>query len=151
MADNADVSAYTRSTFQESRTSGLLTRTSRAWRKVTDANPQQDEYLWGSAELVEWSSNDGIPLQGILYKPEGFDPTQEYPMMVYFYERMSDNLHKYSVPAPGGSSINTSFYVSRGYLLVRAGHPVPDRVSRTERSRRRACPECSASRTSGYR
>jgi dipeptidyl aminopeptidase/acylaminoacyl peptidase len=121
MADNADVLAYTRSTFQEFPDIWIADEDFEGRRKVTDANPQQDEYLWGSAELVEWSSNDGIPLQGILYKPEGFDPTQEYPMMVYFYERMSDNLHNYTVPAPGGSSINTSFYVSRGYLLF-----VPD-------------------------
>ena len=41
--------------------------------------------------------------------------------MVYFYERSSDGLHSYAVPAAGGSSINRSFYVSRGYLLF-----VPD-------------------------
>ncbi|MGD8276865.1 MAG: prolyl oligopeptidase family serine peptidase, partial [Gemmatimonadota bacterium] len=64
---------------------------------------------------------DSEPLQGILYKPENFDPTQKYPMMVYFYERSSDGLHSYIPPAPGSSSINRSFYVSRGYLLF-----VPD-------------------------
>ncbi|MCP4660110.1 MAG: hypothetical protein GY856_32310, partial [bacterium] len=32
-------------------------------RKLSDANPQIAEYAWGSAELVEWSSLDGIPLQ----------------------------------------------------------------------------------------
>ena len=41
--------------------------------------------------------------------------------MVYFYERLSDGLHQYAVPAAGSSSINRSFYVSRGYLLF-----VPD-------------------------
>lgn len=97
--------------------------------KVTAANPQQSEYLWGTAELVEWHSADGIPLQGILYKPEGFDPSKEYPMMVYFYERMSDGLHRHIVPSAGSSSINRSFYVSRGYLLFvpdipyEVGHP----------------------------
>ncbi len=70
---------------------------------------------------MEWTSADGIPLQGILYKPEGFDPSREYPMMVYFYERSSDGLHQYVVPDAGSSSINRSFYVSRGYLLF-----VPD-------------------------
>ncbi|NNK63063.1 MAG: S9 family peptidase, partial [Gemmatimonadetes bacterium] len=76
---------------------------------------------WGTAEIYEWTSADGIPLQGILYKPDGFDPSQQYPMMVYFYERSSDGLHGYTIPAAGGSSINRAFYVSRGYLLF-----VPD-------------------------
>ncbi|MEJ2205740.1 MAG: prolyl oligopeptidase family serine peptidase, partial [Gemmatimonadota bacterium] len=86
-------------------------------RLLTNTNPQQGEYSWGTAELVDWVSTDGIPLQGILYKPEGFDPTLKYPMMVYFYERMSDGLHRHITPAPGSSSINFAFYVSRGYLL----------------------------------
>jgi len=84
-------------------------------------NPQQSEYLWGTAELVEWSSVDGVPLQGILYKPENFDPTMQYPMMVYFYERSSNGLHAHRTPQVHGSSINISFYVSRGYIVF-----VPD-------------------------
>jgi len=120
-AKNEDVYIYTRSTFQEFPDIWVADENFENARKVTDANPQQEQFLWGSAELVEWSSNDGIPLQGILYKPDGFDPDKEYPMMVYFYERSSDGLHSYAVPAAGGSSINRSFYVSRGYLLF-----VPD-------------------------
>lgn len=97
--------------------------------KLTDANPQQQGYAWGTAELASWRSGDGEVLQGVLYKPEGFDPSKKYPMMVYFYERLSDNLHNYVIPAAGSSSINTSFYVSRGYLVFtpdipyRVGYP----------------------------
>lgn len=89
--------------------------------KVSDANPQQAEHVWGSAEIVEWNSNDGVPLQGILFTPDGFDPTQKHPMMVYFYERMSDGIHAHRSPRPGGSSISIPFYVSRGYVVF-----VPD-------------------------
>ena len=89
--------------------------------KMSDANPQQAEFRWGSAEIVEWSSNDGVPLQGILFKPDDFDPSQKHPMMVYFYERMSDGIHNYRSPRPGGSSISVPFYVSRGYVVF-----VPD-------------------------
>ena len=120
-ADDADVVSFTRSTFEEFPDIWVADGDLDGARKMTDANPQQEEYRWGTAELVEWTSNDGIPLQGILYKPEGFDPAEKYPMMVYFYERSSDGLHGYTVPAPGSSSINRTFYVSRGYLLF-----VPD-------------------------
>jgi dipeptidyl aminopeptidase/acylaminoacyl peptidase len=91
------------------------------WTRLSDTNPQQSEYLWGTAELVHWTSTDGEPLDGILYKPDGFDPGTKYPMMVYFYERASDGLHAYHTPAPGRSVINRSFYASRGYLIF-----VPD-------------------------
>ncbi len=120
-AEDADVVTFTRSTFQEFPDLWVSDLDFDRPTKVTAANPQQSEYSWGTAEIVEWTSNDGIELQGILYKPDGFDPAEEYPMMVYFYERSSDGLHQYTVPAPGSSSINRSFYVSRGYLLF-----VPD-------------------------
>ena len=86
-------------------------------RRVSDANPQQKDYLWGSAELVEWTSNDGVELQGMLFKPDGFDPADEYPMLVYFYERMSDGVYTWRTPRPGSSSVSVPFYVSRGYVV----------------------------------
>jgi dipeptidyl aminopeptidase/acylaminoacyl peptidase len=85
--------------------------------RVTDVNPQQTEFAWGTEELVSWTSADGATLQGILYKPQGFDPAQRYPLLVHLYERATDAFHQYHDPAPGSASINRSFYVSRGYLV----------------------------------
>ncbi|MBV6523034.1 MAG: hypothetical protein MNPFHGCM_03201 [Gemmatimonadaceae bacterium] len=84
--------------------------------KISNANPQQQEYLWPSVELVSWRSDDGIPLQGLLYRPEGFDPSRRYPMIVYYYERLSDGLHNYNAPT-GRNVINPSVYTSLGYLV----------------------------------
>lgn len=84
--------------------------------RITDANPQQREYRWADVELVSWSSLDGIELKGLLYKPDGFDPSRKYPMVVYFYEQLSDNLHSYVVPA-GRNVVNPVVYASQGYLV----------------------------------
>jgi len=92
-------------------------------RKLSNANPQQDEFRWASAELIEWHSVDGIPLQGLLYKPDDFDPSQKYPMIVTFYEKDSDNLHAHHPPVPHRSVVRPTFYASRGYLVF-----VPDIV-----------------------
>jgi len=89
--------------------------------RISDINPQQEDFSWGTAELVHWRATEGQRLDGILYKPEGFDPQKKYPLIVNFYERESDDLHKYFTPAPQRSSICHSFYVSRGYLVF-----VPD-------------------------
>jgi acetyl esterase/lipase len=120
-AEDADVLLFTRQTFRDFPNLYVSGMTFSDARLISDANPQQAEYRWGTAELVSWNSNDGVPLQGILYKPDDFDPNEQYPMMVYFYERNSDGLNRYTIPAAGSSSINRSFYVSRGYLLF-----VPD-------------------------
>jgi dipeptidyl aminopeptidase/acylaminoacyl peptidase len=58
-----------------------------------------------------------VPLSGILIKPENFDPQKKYPMIVYIYEQLSQGLHRFVNPGPG-TSINTSFYASNGYLIL---------------------------------
>lgn len=85
--------------------------------KVTDANPQQTNYLWGTIELVNWISPDGQSLQGLLVKPANFDPSGKYPMIVNFYERSSDDLHNHRAPFPHRSTINYSYYASNGYVI----------------------------------
>jgi dipeptidyl aminopeptidase/acylaminoacyl peptidase len=84
--------------------------------KISDANPQQKDYNWGTAELVHWTSEDGIPLKGLLYKPENFDPKKKYPMISYFYEILSNGLYSY-VPPTGRNVINPTHYVSNGYIV----------------------------------
>ncbi len=86
-------------------------------KKVSQANPQQAEYLWGKAELITYLNADGKELQAVLIKPENFDPNQKYPLMVYIYERLSDQLHRYYAPGPG-TNINFTRYVSNGYVIL---------------------------------
>jgi dipeptidyl aminopeptidase/acylaminoacyl peptidase len=98
-------------------------------KKASNANPQQSDYRWGSIELVEWTSLDGQRLQGLLVKPADFDPKKQYPMLVNFYERNSDELHQHRAPYPHRSTINYAYYASRGYLIFnpdityRTGYP----------------------------
>lgn len=101
-------------------------------KKVSDINPQQKDYKWGSIELVYWNSLDGEKMEGMLVKPEGFDPNKKYPMIVNFYEKSSDRLNRHPDPTPGRSTINYSFYASRGYLIFnpnvnyKTGYPGED-------------------------
>jgi dipeptidyl aminopeptidase/acylaminoacyl peptidase len=84
---------------------------------LTDANPQQKDINWGYTELITWISLDGIELEGVIYYPENFDPTQKYPMIVNFYERNSDNLYSHRTPEPHRSTIDYHFYTSNGYIV----------------------------------
>ncbi|MDW8465528.1 MAG: prolyl oligopeptidase family serine peptidase [Chloroherpetonaceae bacterium] len=85
--------------------------------QISDANPQQKDYNWATVELVRWRSFSGEMLEGLLYKPEDFDPKKKYPMITYYYERSSDGLHLYTPPAPSRSTVNRTMYPSNGYLL----------------------------------
>lgn len=86
-------------------------------QKLSDTNPQQKLYNWGTDELVNWTTPKGNSSTGVLYKPENFDPNKRYPMIVYFYEKLSDNLNRYVAPAPTPSRLNISYFVSNGYLV----------------------------------
>lgn len=88
---------------------------------ISNANPQQENYNWATNELVKWTSFKGEQLEGMLYKPENFDPKKKYPMVVYFYERNADNLYRHYYPYPSYSTINRIHYASNGYLVF-----VPD-------------------------
>lgn len=100
--------------------------------KLSSINPQQKDYNWGTAELFKWTSFNGKPAEGLLFKPEDFDPNKKYPVVIYFYEKLSHNLHDYVDPAPTRSAINTSFFVSNGYIVFHpdihygTGHPGKD-------------------------
>ncbi len=98
-------------------------------KQLTHTNPQQKDYNWGTVELVHWNSFEGRELDGLLYKPENFDSTKTYPMIVYFYEKYSDDIHRYYAPKPTASIIYPTEYVSNGYIVFipdvkyTPGHP----------------------------
>ena len=115
-AKNADVYVFSEQTFTQFPNLLVTNSTFANPQRVTDANPQQTALAWGTDELVNFESLDGIPLQGILYKPANFDPHKHYPMIVYLYEKLSQNVHHFVDPRPM-DSINISTYVSNGYLV----------------------------------
>ncbi len=84
--------------------------------KISNANPQDSEYPRGTVELVSWLNGDGIPLRGLLYKPENFDASKQYPLIVYYYEKLTDGLHNYQAPS-GRNTVNPLVYNSLGYLV----------------------------------
>lgn len=120
---------FTRESFEEFPDIRYSDLSFKAQTKISSANPQQSEYNWGTSELVNWTSLDGLQLTGMLIKPENFDPNKKYPMIVNFYEKSSNGLYGHRAPAPGRSTINYSFYTSRGYIIFnpdvhyRIGYP----------------------------
>lgn len=120
-AENSDKLILTRSNFKECPDLFVTDLSMAMFDRISDLNPQQKKYLWGSAELVSWIAGDGKPIEGLLFKPENFSPEKKYPLIAYFYERNSDLLHRYIPPAPSASTVNISLYVSRGYVIF-----VPD-------------------------
>ncbi|WP_456377629.1 alpha/beta hydrolase family protein [Lutibacter sp.] len=116
-AKNSNAIIFTRENFEEFPNIRYSDVSFKTQTILSNANPQQVNYNWGTAEIVNWISLDGKKLTGMLIKPGNFDPAKKYPMIVNFYEKSSDNLFSHKAPNPGRSTINYSFYASRGYLI----------------------------------
>ncbi|MFT4030977.1 MAG: prolyl oligopeptidase family serine peptidase [Siphonobacter sp.] len=123
-AKNANALLFTKSTFRDYPDLQATDLSFKNLRKISDLGEQMKPYRWGTVEMVSWTSGDGITLQGLLYKPDDFDATKKYPMITYFYEKESDNIHNFITPNPSASArTNYAYAVSNGYLVF-----VPDIV-----------------------
>ena len=103
-----------------SATNIYLTKDFRTFKAMTDLQPQA-RYNWLTAELVRWQMTDGKRSEGILYKPENFDPGKKYPIIFTFYKRQSTLLYMFPTPDYSIASIDVAYFVSRGYIVF-----VPD-------------------------
>lgn len=116
-AKEAEVVVFTKENFE---TYPNLLSTDMSFKKqiqISDAAPQQNNFNWGTAELVSWRSLDGFVLEGTLHKPANFDPAKKYPMIVNFYEKSADELLSYRMPENNRSTIDYHYYTSNGYVV----------------------------------
>jgi dipeptidyl aminopeptidase/acylaminoacyl peptidase len=84
---------------------------------VTDANPQIAEFAWGRRVLVDYTDDRGNDLQATLALPAGYVEGQQYPTIVYFYEKMSQRHHQFSMPVYDDRP-HMSTYASNGYAVL---------------------------------
>ena len=115
-ARDADVMILSAARFDQFPDIWVTNSSFRELKRMSNGDAQRAAFNWGTAELVSFKNTDGVPLKGVLLKPENFDPRKKYPMIVYIYERLSQGLHQFRNPGPG-TSINPTFYVSNGYLV----------------------------------
>ena len=86
-------------------------------KTISKANPQQEDYAWGTMELYHWTDKEGVKRKALLAKPDNFDPAKKYPLLVNFYEKSSDRLNRHRAPLAHRSTINYTYYTNRGYVI----------------------------------
>jgi dipeptidyl aminopeptidase/acylaminoacyl peptidase len=127
-AKKADAVLFSREDYGEFPDVWVSDLSFKAPKKISDANPQIAEFAWGAAELVEYKSQDGVPLQGVLIKPAGYIPGQRYPVITYFYERESQLLYAFNEPVVNHRP-SFAVYAGAGYaiflpdVVFTIGHP----------------------------
>ncbi|MBO5699803.1 MAG: hypothetical protein J6R57_00110, partial [Bacteroidales bacterium] len=120
---------YTRGNFEDGSNAFVTYDNFKTQKQISDINPQQRDYNWGTVELVNWQTADDIFCEGLLFKPENFDANKKYPVILYFYEKNSETLYNPRNPAPSRSTVNIPYFVSNGYVVFvpdiyyKDGHP----------------------------
>lgn len=98
--------------------------------QLTQVNPQIEQFKWGNAELIDWQTEDGDSLQGVVIKPDDYDASRTYPVMVYYYEKFSQRLYHFNQMKVNHRP-NFPFYVGQDYVVFlpdirfRPGAPGP--------------------------
>lgn len=52
---------------------------------VTAMTPRVSGWPLGTREVIQWPSRDGTAIEGVLWKPEGFDPDRRHPLLVIIH------------------------------------------------------------------
>jgi dipeptidyl aminopeptidase/acylaminoacyl peptidase len=115
-AEKADRVIFTRQDFAESPDYWTTNTAFASPTKVTDANPFIGEYKWGKRVLVDFKNGKGQHLQGTLTLPADYQPGKKYPMLVYFYELLSNTHHSFPMPVFDDRP-HFAEYASDGYLV----------------------------------
>ena len=53
--------------------------------RLTDFSSQLNGWKVGTSEVIRWNSRDGTEIEGVLHKPDGFDPASRYPLLVVIH------------------------------------------------------------------
>jgi dipeptidyl aminopeptidase/acylaminoacyl peptidase len=90
----------------------------KTFRPISNLHPEK-KFNWYSTELHSWLSLNKDSLQGILFKPDDFDSSKKYPVILHYYETKSDAVNAYFIPEAlsDACNINIPYYTSNGYLI----------------------------------
>lgn len=93
----------------KNRTNTLMVESNRC-KRIND---------WGKAEMIEYSSESGLPTKSVLIYPANYDSNKEYPLIVHVYEKQPQKLHEFS-PVSWYSEVgfNPSHYALNGYFIL---------------------------------
>jgi len=118
-ATNADSYLFTRQTFAEYPDLQVADAAMANAKKISNANPQHAEYMWGRRVLFDYTTRRGDKLQGILALPDDYVTGQKRPMLVTFYEKNSQTMHRYPMPSYiTGMGAMPVEALSRGYITM---------------------------------
>ena len=114
----ANVFAFVQQTAEESPNVFVATAGFDAAQQVSHTNAFLADHAWGKQVLMDYANSHGDKLQMMLTYPADYQPGKQYPMVVYYYEKLSQGFHQWVAPTDR-STYNTSVFSQNGYFVLR--------------------------------
>ncbi len=118
-SNTGDKVLFLKENFETAPAIYFWTKNERASKKVFQSNAHATKYQWGTSKIITYKNDAGQELQGALFYPAGFEQGKRYPMVVYIYSTVSQEVHHYFNPTmyhPIG--FVPSNYTTDGYLVL---------------------------------
>lgn len=88
-------------------------------QRVTNTNTQIADWTVPQNELIQWESEDGATIEGVLSKPADFDPNKKYPLLVVIHGGPTG----ISTPSPIPSTLYPIVdWVNKGALVLQPNY-----------------------------
>lgn len=117
-AKNADVYLMEEQTYEEPPNLFVAGPALSDAKQVSHIDAFQSDYAWGRQVLMPYTNKRGDKLQMMLTYPADYQPGKKYPMVVYYYEKLSDGFHNYVTPNDR-NPYNTTVFSQNGYFVLR--------------------------------
>jgi len=86
-------------------------------KKVSDANKDLNPPALGKTELISWKSKDGLPIEGLLTYPIGFEKGKKYPIILEVHGGPGGVFSQSYTGAP--AIYVPQYFAQKGFLILR--------------------------------
>ncbi len=88
-------------------------------KKITSSTRQIEDWNVAQSEMITWKSEDGTEIEGVLHKPQDYDPNKKYPLLVIIHGGPTG----ISTPAPAPSYVYPMLqWLNKGALILRPNY-----------------------------
>ena len=77
--------ALTGENIEQYREVYLVDLKSKQTKAITNFHAQVKDWKLAQSEVISWESKDGAAIEGVLYKPQDYDPAKKYPLLVIIH------------------------------------------------------------------
>ncbi len=90
-----------------------------AAKQITSASAQIEDWSVADSEVISWESQDGQVIEGVLHKPQDYDPAKKYPLLVIIHGGPTG----ISTPSPTPSYVYPMVqWLNKGALILRPNY-----------------------------